>query len=350
MKNIILTDCNEREIITLKKAVEDNINEKFLIKSYISNWKRTNKISEIRRYLKYFIVPIKYFLCRKKYKYIIGWQQFYALIYCFYCAIFHVKKRNVVIALNFTYKNRKKNNKLYDWFMKMAITTGYLDYLHVPSEKYAQYIIEKFKIDKKMVLVATFGIDDEYEIYSKLPRPKEFENEKYALAIGRSNRDFNFLIDNWKPDMIKLVIISDIFKGNNKNKCNIIIKNNIYGEESYQWIMHSEMMLIPILESNICSGDTVLLKAMMCKKKIIITKPSTLSEMYIKDGFNGYAIEKNKSELYNSVKKCESNNTNYLKQNARDSFLTSFSRYSLGVKVGKLLGKLEVSDLWNIKK
>lgn len=61
------------------------------------------------RYLRYFTFPWKVFLHRKKYDCILGWQQFYAINFAFYCRLFQVRKTNKVVALNFTYKRVKED-------------------------------------------------------------------------------------------------------------------------------------------------------------------------------------------------------------------------------------------------
>ena len=104
-ENIIVCDCEAEEVESLCNAINQE-NQIFFVKSHIANWKRNGKISEIKRYLKYFGVAFKYFVNRRKYDVIIGWQQFYALIFCFYSSLLHTKKRNTIIALNFTYKEK----------------------------------------------------------------------------------------------------------------------------------------------------------------------------------------------------------------------------------------------------
>ena len=67
----------------------------------------------VKRYLKYFAVAFKYFLSRKKYGAIVGWQQFYTLIFVFYCSLFRVKKRNTVVVLSFIYKDKTYIKTIY---------------------------------------------------------------------------------------------------------------------------------------------------------------------------------------------------------------------------------------------
>lgn len=278
-ESIILADCEPGELRIFSEGLGKN-GRKYIIKSYPANQGRTGMISEIRRYMNYFLVSFRYFLARGKYDEIICWQQFYALIIGFYCNIFRVKKRNRVVALNYTYKEKKKLRKLYQWFMKKCLSGGYVDYLHVPSTKYGGIISRQFDYPFNRIIVAVFGIDDTYEKYQDLLPPEQYVKNGYMVAIGRSNRDYKFLIDAWKSINYPLAIISDTFKGKTDNP-NISIRNDISGEAQYPWLINCKAVIIPIDDGNICSGDTVLLKGMSYGKIVLVTKPSTLAEMYV---------------------------------------------------------------------
>ena len=64
MENIVLADCEAAEVQSLADELKFN-NNGFTVKSHIANGKRTGKLSELKRYLKYFAVAFRYFLCRK---------------------------------------------------------------------------------------------------------------------------------------------------------------------------------------------------------------------------------------------------------------------------------------------
>ena len=333
-KNIILCDCDASEVESLCEGLNFS-DKKFEICSHIANWKRTGKISEMHRYGKYFAIAFKYFIKRKKYGTIIGWQQFYVLIFCFFCSILHVKKSNTLIALNFTYKEKKgKIGSIYRWFMKRCLDTGYIDYIHVPSQKYAKIINEKFQFPIDRIIVLPFGINDPYEKFVTLPYPLEAPTNGYVLSIGRSNRDYDFLISAWENINYPLVIISDTYKGSNKGNANISIIRNVAGKESYPWIAHCAAMVIPIDDGNICSGDTVLLNSMAMKKRVVITVPSTLAEMYIVNKINGISVEKDR-EVFKMIMLdlLFSEHYDYLQENARESFLSNYSRANMGTRL-----------------
>ena len=336
-ENAVLADCVAEEVQPLVKELFFD-SQPFNVKVHIANWKRTGKISELKRYAKYFWVGFCYFLKRKNYAAVVGWQQFYALIFCFFCAVFFVKKTTVTMALNFTYKEKKgKLSKLYRWFMGKCVSPEYMDYIHVLSDNYADQICKEFNFPRDRIVVTSFGTLDRYEELSKLSSPEGYKTDGYALAIGRSNRDYDFLIDAWQGIQYPLVIISDTYAKETSDP-NITILRNVAGDESYPWIANCGLMIIPIDDGSICSGDTVLLTAMSLERKIIVTKPSTLAEMYVEDGSNAVLVEKDAAMLKRAVNQIlHTEQGNQLGKKARESFLTSFTIESMGRKITHVL-------------
>lgn len=334
-KHVVLADCISNEVQPLADELTYR-GHVFQIESYISNWKRTGILSELKRYATYFAVGFRCFLKRNEYGAIVGWQQFYALTFSFFCSLFRVKKTTTVVALNYTYKDKSGvAARIYRWFMKKCVNTEYMDYLHVLSDAYADLIAEQFQFPRERIIVTGFGVNDCYEEFSVLPAPDSFVKDGYALAIGRSNRDYDFLIRAWEGIDYPLVIISDTYKGSAQSE-NIVILRNVAGEESYPWIANCGLMVIPIDDASVCSGDTVLLTAMAAKRKIIVTAPSTLAEMYIADGKNALLapkIEKDFAEIVNAV--INTDRFISLGEGARESFLKAYSRQSMGRKLSE---------------
>ena len=64
---------------------------------------------------------------------------------------------------------------------------------------------------------------------------------------------------------------------------------------------------------------------------VIITTPSTLAEMYIKDRINGLLVKKTHGELKKLVDMVEKENVN-LGELARLSYKKNFSRFVMGEK------------------
>lgn len=340
-KYLLLADCKEEEVVALGETLHYN-GKSFVIKSHIANWKRTGKRSELKRYGMYFAVAFRYFLRRKDCGMIVGWQQFYALIFCFFCNIFSVQKTTIVMALNFTYKNKTgKLAKIYRWFMGKCVNPVYLDYIHVPSSDYAELIHREFDFPRERILVVPFGVEDSYETLHTLAPPAGFQKENYALAIGRSNRDYDFLIRAWKDVDFPLVIISDTYKGCAEAE-NITLLTNVAGEESLPWIANCGLMVIPIDDGTVCSGDTVLLTAMSLGRKIVVTVPSTLSQMYVTEGENAVLAEKNEESFRRILEELlHGERYSGLGAGARNSFVSRYTRKSMGMQLTRALAETQ---------
>ncbi len=337
-KNIVLADCVTDEVASLLNGLNKETDLNFECKSIIANWGSRGIFNVIKRYLMYFYITFLYFLKRDQYDYILGWQQFYALVFCFWCRIFRTKKKNKVVVINFTYKQKSGfSGRIYKWFMKTCLSGDYINFIHVPSQNYANQCSRDFNIPLSKFIVTTFGINDMYGQWKDSEKPEKIKSTDYVLAIGRSNRDYNFLLDSWQGINETLVIISDTFKPKVLPD-NVLLIDDITGDGQYPFIINSKAVILPIDDGRICSGDTVLLTSMSFKKIIIVTKPSTLSEMYIKDGENGLLITKDKSSVHKVISDIfYTDKYNYIGENARNSFLTNFSREKMGRVIGQAI-------------
>lgn len=108
-KNIILIDTNPDEGKNFCKALSESTQIEWHLIDCISNEGRTHKYINIIRYFKYFIFPLRIFLNRKKIDNIVTWQQFYGLIYAFYCRFFPYKKK-AIITDNDIYIQKEKRH------------------------------------------------------------------------------------------------------------------------------------------------------------------------------------------------------------------------------------------------
>ena len=213
--------------------------------------------------------------------------------------------------------------------MQYIVNSRYLDYIMVPSVKYIDLCVKQLDADKCKFHTLRFGIPDLFEKY------KTIESEKFALAIGRSNRDYDWLIEEWKNIEIPLLIISDSYTPSIDVPKNITIIDNISGDEQFPFIMRSRIVILPIDNPTICSGDTVLLTSMSFMKCIIVTAPSTLAEMYIRNGFNGYTVSKNEGKLKDCIQIALKDSD--IGRRARESYVKYFSRLEMGISFGKII-------------
>lgn len=337
-KNVALFDSSKEEAKDFIKGLELSTSEKWEAIVCNSN-KGRNKISNIIRYIKYFIFPFHIFINRKKYNKVIGWQAFYGLNFAFYCNIFKVKKQNFLLIKNFTYKPKKGIiGKIYDKYMNFIINSNYVDVLVCTSETMVKYCQEIFPYNKERFVAIPFGVNDFSKNFNKsLPSTNNF-----ILSLGRSNRDWHFIIDAFKEINEELIIICDNIDYKNLPP-NIKILKNVHGDEAHKYIYNCFAMIIPIENERVASGETVLLKAMSFSKPIIITKPSCLANDYIKNEINGISIEKNKKMLKKALEKLKNDKEYYrsIAKNAREYYNKEYSLMSFGKKIGNVIKNIE---------
>lgn len=331
-QNLIMTDCEAEEILAFRQGCENESGLTFEIKSAISNLHHGSALKRLKRYLSYFSFPWTTFLHRNRYNVIIGWQQFHALNFALYCRLFHVKKAPVIIVANFTYKAKSGLvGKLYRRYMSYILKSRYINLVHVPSFKYAAETCREFSLDDSIMAVAPFGTPDNYDNWKNL----DCQIKNFVLSIGRSNRDFDWLVKVWRNNVLAdhhLLIISDTWHHQSPLPSNVTHLDNVKGEESFPYIAACLMSVVPIDNGVLCSGDTVLLNSMMMKKPVAVTTPSTLAEMYVEDQANGILLTKDTEKAAQSIAKVLNDKALYsqLSESARNSYLLKFSRESLG--------------------
>lgn len=302
---------------------------------YTANRGRKNKIGNLIRYFKYFAFPFKFFLHRKEYNNVIGWQAFYGLLYAFYCRLFHVKKSNTLLIKNFTYKPKKGIvGKIYFRFMNYIVKSKYVDVFVCTSQTFCDYCASVFGESSERFVFLPFGVND----FTKRVDMSVPSSNDYILSLGRSNRDWDFLIDGLAGTEYPVRIVCDELHRDNLPD-NIKIYNRVWGDESFEFIKNCRFMVIPIQDGKIGSGETVLLQTMSFSKPIIITKPSCLADDYVLDEETGLIVSKDKDELLSAVDRLWNDRELYEKiaQNARTLYEDRHSLLSYGKYVGNTL-------------
>lgn len=335
-KVFIMSDCGNDSLGTfiegIKEAVYCAVNG--------ANCRRgghKSLIDNLLRYANYFIFPIKCLSVRKRYDVVIGWQQFYAVTMAFYCRLFRMRKCGTLVAVNFTYKRKGGFlGGVYHRFMKYACDNVHLDYLHVPSRNYVERMVRELGIPKEKFIVTGFGVDDIAEKYAD----NHVGLGEFCLSIGLSNRDFDWLVGVWRQDSLKdrrLMILSDTWTPKGALPDNVTWRNDIHGEAQYAYFNDAQLCVTPIADGGVCSGDTVLLTGMMFGKPVVVTTPSTLSEMYVSDGGNGMCLSKDTATAARRIADLLDNDAlrERLGMNARRDFLEHFSRRSMGREIMK---------------
>lgn len=342
LKVLILTDSSISENDTFAKGIAEAMDADVMVENHKVNMLHGSKLKNLLRIANYFTFPMRYLCKLNKYDYILGWQQFYANNLAFYSSLLGLRQRCKIVSVNYTYKDKAGvAGRIYKWYMRRLTNTSRMYRVHLLGKSAAVALQELLGTPFSKVIVTSFGVDDIYaDIKGKLLA--NVNRGGYLLSLGRSNRDFDFLVEVFKHHELKdetLVILSDTWKPSGKLPDNVIHKDNVVGRQSQLYLAGCKANILPIDEPQVCSGDTVLLHGMQYERPTVITSPSTLAEMYIDNGVNGLCLPKNVETFAASLalllkdkQKMES-----LGANARRKFLECYSREAMGRAIGRAL-------------
>ena len=329
-KNIILADHDVNESWDFLRGLSQGSNLEWELNTCISNRLHGNKIKIVLRYLKYFCFSFSNFMKRKQFENIVAWQQFYGLLIAFFCRAFKVKHAPKIYVMTFIYKPK---NQFYERFIRYIVTSGYITKLIVNSDSEREYYSKLFNVDENLFYCTRIGVADYANLYPKSPKVN-----KYYLSVGRSNRDYQFLVNAWKEEYGDLIIICDSFK--DAVKGGIKILDHCYGNEYFEYLSNCYALIIALEDPNISSGCLSFLQAMMLSVPVIVTENITVHD-YIEDGINGFIIPKDRDALREKLIVLE-NKKEYsdISHNGRKKYEEQFSELSLGKDIGKMVSSL----------
>lgn len=299
-------------------------NSKIQIIEKINNESVKNIFHKIKQVLTWFFTPLSFWIRnRKKARFVFCWQQFYGLFLLFILHFFRSKSSTKIIVLNFIYIPKKGFfGKLYKKFVYFAISDKHLHRVFCNSSKEIEEYSKHFSLPLSLFKFERFSLT------RKIPDDIVSEKGDYFLSAGRSNRDYNFLIDVFrKMPEEKLYIVCDNL--NEKNiPPNVKVFPNTFLNEYYQLLAKCFAVIISLADAQASSGQLVLQDASMFSKPIIVTENNG-----IKDYLNSNCIVISKEEgavltAINSLKNAETYRS-FSQKNA------SKLDYQFGVSVGE---------------
>jgi len=336
-RNVVYIDMKHIESWGFLSGLENTSGIKWEVKSYVSNQaylsgKYKGKFSGIIRYIRWFYYSFLIFFNRKKYSNIIAWQQFYGLLFVLYCKLFRAKKTFTLIVMTFIYKRKGGfAGRIYESFIKYVVNSRFIDKIIVYSSKEVDYYSHIFESSASKFVSIPLGIEQ-----IKGTVTNNFDEGSFILSVGRSNRDYPFLIEALKESEFKVKILSDKpFKTTSEN---IEIYNDVCGEDMFAIMRKCFCVVIPLDNPNISAGQLVILQAMQLGKPVIVTESNGIAD-YIKNNYNGFIINKSKDDLINAIMSLYSSKELYYKisVNGIYEYENKYSTKQMGVNVGKIL-------------
>lgn len=338
-RNVVLFDNDPEEFQEYISGIKNGSHLKWDAIRLKANEPQTSKWQVFRRYLKYYVLPLHVYLKRKKYNVIVGWQSFYAINFAFYCRLFKAKKENIVIVQHCIYKPKGGlKGKLYERYMRYALDNEYIDIIQTEAEDYAKILQETFSIPPKKIKYVQFGVND----FANWSIPEKMDGYKdFILCIGRSNRDWDYIIEVLGDTEIPVIIICDT-EDKSKETANIKILTQVDTEASLYYFKNCKCTLTAVKDGSLSSGDTVFCQQLSFGKPAIIVKPCSLTNNYLIEGYNGVSVNRNKEEIVEAVRRMYQDQGfyNQLAANCRKDFEEKYTLFRHSETMGKLVKEL----------
>lgn len=323
-KNAVLTDFEKCEDWEFTKALTAHGEQWICLGIYCG---RKSKVETLKCFVKYFTFPLGLILHRKRFGKILAWQQFFGLNYAFFSRLFHLKKRSKLYVMTFIYKPKHGLvGKMYGGYMRYIVKSKYIDKLICFSSAECDYYKNLFGVDK--FVYVPLG-KDPMDVSDK-----DIDDDGYIFSTGRSNRDYDFLIESLKDTEYKVRIACGLWQYDKELPTNVTLLHNCYGKAMAAEMAHSHCVVIPLRDLNISSGQLVILQAMQLGKPIIVTKSNGVAD-YITQGVNGYMMENTRTDLMEFLGKIA--NKEVYKQISDNAKATFWRNHSLSAMANNII-------------
>ena len=330
-KNVVLTDFEPGEGWAFLKALKETTGEEWTEWQCIAN-KFHGKLTNLWRFALYFLFPLKVFMSRGDYANIIGWQQFYGLNFAFWSRLFKSKKACNLLIMTFIYRHRGGwKGHLYFRYMRYIVTSKYIDRFVCFSKKECEYYSSLFGVSKEKFEYVPLGIDTD--------GIQETEKGDYIFTTGRSNRDYDFLVEALKGTEEKLVIACDSYHGLEVD--NTEVDRDCFGKKMRERMAKSFCVVVPFKDSKISAGQLVVLQAMELGKPVIVTESDGIAD-YMQQGKNGYSVSKTSEAIKKAILDLKNNPRIYeeISTYSKQYFSEHYTVSAMGRNIGSIIKEI----------
>lgn len=330
--NVILVDFIPQTNWNFEEKLSASSSESWNSISCQTNQYHGSKLSSLKRMFWYFMFPLQIVLKRKHFQKIIGWQQFYGLNFAFWCRLFHLKKENDLTVMTFIYKRKSGGAGFwYHQYMKYIVTSKYIDRFICFAKEECDYYSEMFGIDKSKFVFIPLGKAETNNI--------PVSDEGYIFATGRSNRDYDFLVNTLKETKCTLVIACDTYHPTITLQ-NVKVLNDCHGSQMLNLMAKCHCVVCPLKDLKTSSGQLVVLQAMALGKPVICTKADGIKD-YVDDGITGFLIDNDKEGWMAALRKLYDDKNLYSEMfaHARTSYVENFTEDAMYERISKIVNK-----------
>lgn len=330
--NYIITDLEnaDTEWNLYKELCKLNCGE-WKILSYGSKLKTGGLLMGKLRVLMYFLYPLTLVLKMKGAVVVFAHQQFYGLNLAFYLKLLrsHLSPKIVVGTFIYKPKGNKFIRRIHYKYIHSIISSKYVEKIIVRSTSEIKYYEEIFEVKGKFVYVP-------FSMYSTAPSDVKPSERKYLFGIGRSNRDWKFLIDTLEGTTYRAIIACDTYQGPIND--NVEVLKDCFGENMHKLLAKCYAVVIPLQDTNISAGQMVFLEAMEYGKPVIVTESTGVTD-YIQNGETGILIKNTKEELMSAIDLLYTDIVYYdkLSRNAQEYVRTTFTPHKSDERLASVI-------------
>lgn len=336
MKNIVLVDFDTIENWSFIAILEKISGEPWCVGKKITN-KLQVKTQNVKRYFWYFIYPLILVCKRRNYDKIIAWQQFYGLNFAFFMKLFNLQKTNELTVMTFIYKKKTGfKGMVYHKYMSYIVKSKYIDRFICFAKEECDYYAETFNVDKCKFMYVPFGV--------KLNGNVDKGDDGFVFAVGRSNRNYDFLIKTMKDTSYKVIIACDNYK-NAGAFPNIKVLNDCQNQDMINIMARCHCVVVPLNDLNVSSGQLVALQAMALGKPVICTKSDGIKD-YVVNGKTGFLVKNMQDEWLNALKELYSDMDDYHKMGkcAVELYNERFTEEAMFKRIAKIIYNKDEKD------
>ncbi len=247
---------------------------------YGSNLKRA-----IYLWTGYFMIGLKGVVRKHDFDYVIAYQAVAGLFYSLLSFLSFGRKPKLIL-MTFIFKER--SNRLYNalryYFTKMTLSK--VDRVICYSRQEAAHYGQLFGKAWRFAFIP-FGVN--VHRLNELAE-SERENGDYIFSAGSSNRDYHTLFSAVSGLPNRVVVFAKKFNVAGLTvPANVDIRYDVYGDEYYRYLLGAKIVVIPLDNPEISSGQMVLLESMGLGKPVITSKVWGVVD-YVCDGENAVLV------------------------------------------------------------
>ena len=252
-------------------------------------------------YPQYLFMPLRMLVIGRRYRYLVTWQQVHGIVLALLLRMMGVSRFSGVVIMTFILMPAKRRG-LPLRLIRFALESPFIRRVIVFNEnEMALYkallpsVSEKFRY----VLYTAADIEDVARFNCR--------DAGYFVAAGRSNRDYDFLIDFFRahPEK-KLIILSDQYYANVPP--NVEVVGDAFDDRYYKYLSASHAVILPFKDLTASAGQLVFLHAIQLGKPVIATR-STCLDGYFMDGVHGFYVDKDALDLARAMEALENPQT-----------------------------------------